>query len=269
MRIYNLTNTISNYNKNLDYTLDKNLAEIIIVGGKKINLNEFPKIKGIFKTGVGVDNLPFSESKKRGIEICLPSNETREIINNETASFALNSILKFVYRNTGEFSTWNKKNRRSLKDYQVLVMGTGNIGSKLVNRLSSLCKVITYDPADNPVEVLYELLPQADIVSLHMPLSNETKNFFDQKLLALLKDQSLLINTARGPIIDEDALYIELYKGRIYAALDVFWEEPYHGRLTQINSENIYLTPHVASSCNDFLEGLAKDFLIFHNKFIK
>ena len=265
MKIYNLTNTISNYNKGLDYTLDMNLAEIIVVGGKRINLRNFPKLKGIFKTGVGIDNLPFEEAEKRRIKIQLPSHETKEIIYNETASFSLYLILKFVYRETGVFSSWQKNNRKSLKDYEVLVMGRGKIGSKLIDRLSNLCNVKTYDPLDNSEEELDYLLRRVDIISLHMPLTPETEHFFDHKKLALLKNGALLINTSRGPIIEEDALYNELNNRRINASIDVFWKEPYNGKLTNIKSKNIYLTPHVASTCREFLDGLAKDFLHFYN----
>ena len=93
MKIYNLTKTISEYNNELNYTLNKNEAEIIIVGGKKFKLGDFPKLKGIFKTGVGLENLPFSEAKKRNIIIELPSEKTKQIIYNETASFALQLIF--------------------------------------------------------------------------------------------------------------------------------------------------------------------------------
>ena len=130
MKIYKSTQTIDNY-LNFDgyiFTQNKAEAEVMIIGGKPIDLDEFPSLKGIFKTGVGVDNLPFEEAKNRGIEIQLPSDKTRDIIYQETASFALYSILKFVYRDTGTFSTWQKSNRKSLQAYEVLVMGTGNRG---------------------------------------------------------------------------------------------------------------------------------------------
>jgi len=177
-------------------------------------------------------------------------------------------ILKFVYRDIGDFSTWHKNNRKSLKYYRVLVMGTGKIGSKLVDRLSPLCKVLTYDPLDNTEEELDQSIQKADIVSLHMPLLPKTKHFFNHGKLSLLKNGALLVNTARGPIIDEEALYNEVKSGRITAAIDVFSKEPYEGKLTEIDSENIYLSPHVASSCNEFLVGLSKDFLEFHNKLV-
>jgi phosphoglycerate dehydrogenase-like enzyme len=268
MKIYKNTNTIDDY-LNLDryiFTQNKSEADLMIVGGKAIELDEFPNLKGIFKTGVGIDNLPFKEAENRGIAIQLPSQETRDIIYHETASFTLYLILKFVYRDTGIFSTWQKNNRKSLQDYKVLVMGTGKIGSKLVDRISPLCKVLTYDPLNNTEEDLAYLLGQADIISLHMPFLEKTKNFFDHEKLSLLKDGALLINTARGSIIDEDALFNVLKDGRINAAIDVFWQEPYDGKLTQINSQNIFLSPHVASTCKGFLEGLANDFLNFYNK---
>lgn len=268
MKIYKSTKTIDNY-LNFDgyiFTQNKAEAEVMIIGGKPIDLDEFPSLKGIFKTGVGVDNLPFEEAKNRGIEIQLPSDKTRDIIYQETASFALYSILKFVYRDTGTFSTWQKSNRKSLQAYEVLVMGTGKIGDKLVDRLSSLCRVTTYDPVNNTKEELDQLLCQADIVSLHMPLLPDTKHFFDQKRLALLKDGALLVNTARGPIVDEDALYQELINERINAAIDVFWQEPYEGKLSKIKTKNIMLTPHIASTCDEFLVGLAADFLDFYTQ---
>ena len=75
-----------------------------------------------------------------------------------------------------------------------------------------------------------------------------------------MQDDAILVNTARGPIVDEQALYEELRKGRIYAAFDVFWEEPYQGILAEFHPDRFYMTPHVASNCMDFLEGLASDF---------
>ena len=79
----------------------------------------------------------------------------------------------------------------------------------------------TYDPVNNTKQELDQLLCQADIVSLHVPLLLDTKHFFDQKRSAILKDWALLVNTARGPIDGEDELYQELING---IAIDVFWQ---------------------------------------------
>ena len=268
IKIFSATQTLKGYNEQLNYTVNKEDADLLIIGGKPIDLNEYPKLKGIFKTGVGLDNLPFEEAKKRNIEVELPSEKTKQIIYNETALYTFHLILNFIYQKKGEFETWDKFRRKSIGEYQILVMGCGNIGSKLVEWLSPIFRVECYDPKQKHRLDLDDLLQTSDIISLHMPLLPSTRNFFDKKKLSLLKSGSLLINTARGQIIDEIALYEELKNKRINASIDVFWEEPYHGILTQIKSDNVHLSPHIASTCSNFFNGLAEDFLKFHTKFI-
>ena len=77
--------------------------------------------------------------------------------------------------------------------------------------------------------------------------------------LSWMKDGAALINTARGPVVEEDALYEEIKKGRIFAAFDVFWQEPYEGILRQFHPDRFVMSPHVASNCSNFLDGLAQD----------
>jgi phosphoglycerate dehydrogenase-like enzyme len=265
-KIFNATKTLVDYNKDLPYTTNKQDAEFMIVGGKKIDLDEFPRLKGIFKTGVGIDNLPFEEAKRRGVKIELPSEQTKEIIYHETASFSVYLMLNFLYQNKGVFEAWEKHNREALQDKKILIMGTGKIGSKVVERLTPFAKVLTYDPTANAEEELILLLQQADVVSLHLPLNQSTQGFFNKEKLAYLKDGALLVNTSRGPIIDEEDLYNELKSKRINAAIDVFWQEPYNGILTTIPSEQLIKTPHIASTCKGFLDGLAADFNIFYKQ---
>jgi len=100
-----------------------------------------------------------------------------------------------------------------------------------------------------------------------MPLNSSTKSFFNKEKLSLLKDNCLLVNTSRGALVDEDALYDELYSKRIKAAFDVFWNEPYSGRLINISEKYFIKSPHIASTCNEFLQGLATDFEQFILKF--
>ena len=265
-KIFNATQTLNAYNRHLPYTNIKEEAEYLVVGGKPIDLDEFPKLKGIFKTGVGKDNLPFDEAKKRGIIIKLPSENTKEIIYQETASFSVYLILNFLYKNQGDFKLWKKNNRRALSKNKVLVMGTGKIGFKVVKQLNKFVEVLTYDPIYNKPEELDDLLTEADVVTLHLPLTSKTENFFDKKRLAKLKDNTLIVNTSRGHIINEKDLYIELFNKRLNAALDVFWQEPYNGILMSIPEENLIVTPHIASTCKEFLEGLSTDFIKFYNE---
>ena len=267
MNIYYETKTLDGLLQlNASTTSEPPDATVILVGGKKLNLSEFPKLQGIFKTGVGTDNLPFDEAKERGIEIALPSPNTCSIVFRETASFASHLILTSLLRDTGTFSTWKKTPRRSLDASELLIIGTGRIGKIVQSQMDQFCKVNTYDSLTNSPHQLEPLIRTADCISIHLPLTPETRNFFDGEKLGWMKDGAAIVNTARGPIIDEQALYRELSTGRLFAALDVFSKEPYQGPLTDLPKEAIILTPHVASTCDEFLRETAKDFMAFVKK---
>ena len=268
MNIFKLTNTIDKYldSAKYNFTNDKSKAHLILVGGQKFDLNDFPKLKGIFKTGVGTDNLSFDEALKRNIEIRLPSESTKDVIYEETASYTCFLILYGMYSHVSEFDTWQKLNRISLSSNNLLVMGLGNIGKRVASKMSSFLNVLTYDPLENSENELVELLSKADCVTLHMPLTPLTQSFFNKNKLSLLKNNCLLVNTSRGPLVDEDALYDELSSNRIKAAFDVFWNEPYKGKLLNLPYERFIRTPHIASTCEEFLEGLAKDLILFCNE---
>jgi phosphoglycerate dehydrogenase-like enzyme len=108
MLIYKATNTLDGYLPSLDYTEEKGQAEIILVGGKKFFLDDFPQLRGIFKTGVGTDNLPFEEAATRGVTITLPSEKTCDTIFEETASFTCHLILNGLYAGGGDWNRWKK-----------------------------------------------------------------------------------------------------------------------------------------------------------------
>jgi phosphoglycerate dehydrogenase-like enzyme len=78
-----------------------------------------------------------------------------------------------------------------------------------------------------------------------------------------MKDGAALVNTARGPVVDEDALFAELNSGRLRAAFDVYWKEPYRGILADLPADRFIRSPHIASTCKEFLQGTANDFLNF------
>ena len=141
----------------------------------------------------------------------------------------------------------------------VLVIGQGNIGKLVAHKLRELVNVLTYDPIFNEESELKDLISQSDVITLHIPLNSNTKGFIDKNKLALMKENASLINTSRGQIVDENALYQEMVKGRVFAAFDVFWNEPYNGILKSFYPERFYMTPHIASNCINFLEGLAMD----------
>lgn len=263
LKIFKATNTLDNYVIPYEFTQNKKEADVVVIGGKPIDVTEFPALKGIFKTGVGTDNLPYEMAAERGIRIQLPSDETKAVIYDETASFTCYLIMKGLYTGTDAFDTWTKHKRNFLHGRRLLVMGTGKIGGRVVNRMRNFMQVDTYDPLQNNLDELTTLIGSADCISLHMPLDYSTKDFFGSERLALMKEGALLVNTSRGPIVNENELFDVLSAGRIRAAFDVFWEEPYRGKLVSLPEDRFIRTPHIASTCEEFLEGLTKDLIIF------
>jgi D-3-phosphoglycerate dehydrogenase len=151
---------------------------------------------------------------------------------------------------------WEKKMGRLFTGKTVGIVGMGSIGKRLTLLLKPFnCRILASDHVpdiefakENKVDYvgLDELLRDSDIVTLHLSLDNDTKGLFDMKLFSQMKDESVFINTSRGMIVDEDALYEVLKNGKIgYACLDVFGNEPYKGRLREL--DNITLTCHVGS----------------------
>lgn len=267
MLIYKATNTLDAYLPQLDYSSDKSEAEILLIGGKKIALNDFPKLKGIFKTGIGTDNLPFEEAQLRGVIISLPSEDTCDIIYDETASFTCYLILHGLYSQVGEWETWTKLDRPAMQYQRLLVVGNGRIGRRVADRMKRFMVVETFDPLQDASETFEQKVRRADCITLHVPLHPETTSLFNAERLSWLRDGALLVNTARGPVVDEDSLYSELLSGRLRAACDVFWEEPYFGKLSELSPDRFIRTPHIASTCREFIRGAANDLMRFIDTF--
>ena len=266
--IFKATNTLDDYiDKNkYDFVKNKKEALCLLIGGKNINLSEYPNLKGIFKTGVGTDNLPFEKAKKFGIEICLPSLETCEYIYEETASFACHLILNSLYKNIGDWETWYKKPRQALFKKKALILGKGKIGKKVYEKMKLFMDVDSYDILTDKPESLKGKLNHADVISIHIPLNSDTKGIINSEFLSNMKDGALLVNTARAPIINETDLFNEIKSKRIKCALDVFWDEPYKKNLTTFDHNHLSFTPHLASTCKEFLISAEKDFYNFLKK---
>jgi len=258
MKIWKNTATLDGYDDGLDFTGAKHEADIALLGSKPIILNEFPNLKGIFRAGIGRDNVPIKEAEALGIVVRFPSQETIDVIYEETADFTCGLIFQMLYSGVGTCTPWVKHERVQLAGKTLLVIGAGNIGGRVAGKMKNFMKVKTYDAAQHPVGVLDNWLAYADCISLHIPKNSENERFIDCEKLSRMKDGAILINTARGAIVDEDALFEEIESGRLHAAFDVFWQEPYEGRLKNFYPDGFYMTPHVASTCTGFLEGCRK-----------
>lgn len=259
MKIWTNTNTLKDFSKNLIFTEDKKEAEIILMGSKSIGINEFPNVRGIFRAGVGRDNVPEVEAESLNIKVCFPSEDTTKIIFEETASFTAHLVLQMLYQDIGNLSEWRKEKRVEISQKTLLILGMGNIGKLVKLKLENILKIETFDVLYNEDDELEGLFSRADCLSIHIPNTAENDSFIDAEKLSWLKDGAKVVNTARGQIFDEVALYQEISRGRIKAAFDVFWVEPYKGILSEFHPSNFLMSPHVASTCQGFLSGCRRD----------
>ena len=158
--------------------------------------------------------------------------------------------------------TWNHRRRRSLADRRVLIVGVGGIGTKICRRLEpfevEITRVGSRARTDDHGRVhgadeLPKLLPHAEVVILITPLTDSTHHLVDAEFLAQLPDNALVVNVARGPVIDTDALVEELRSGRLHAALDVVDPEPLPENHPLWGTPNTLLTPHVGGDTTAFV----------------
>lgn len=267
MKIWKNTRTLDELVPFLSHPCSPSEAEIAVIGSKAIDLDEFPNLRGVFKCGVGRDNVPEALLSERQIEVCFPSDATQNTIYDETSSFAVHLILRMLYSDLGSIDSWIKKQRQSLESKTVLVIGLGNIGGRVKEKLTPMVNVSEYDILSSVEEDLKGLVEGADVISLHVPLTDSTRHLMDSEKLGWMKDGAAVVNTARGPVVEESAFLSEVRTGRLRGAFDVFWEEPYKGPLREFHPSSFLMSPHVASNCNAFLEGLADDFSEFVKKF--
>jgi glyoxylate reductase len=141
------------------------------------------------------------------------------------------------------------------------IVGLGRIGHAVAQRARGFEMRVLYTrsaPDDEPdYRPLDELLPESDVVSLHVPLTDETRGFIDARRLALMIDGACLVNTSRGQVVDEPALVAELVAGRLRAGLDVFAEEPNVPR-ELFELDNVVMTPHLGTATQATREAMTR-----------
>ena len=152
---------------------------------------------------------------------------------------------------------WVNKNYDSINDRKIGIVGFGSIGSTIARMLSGFSVEIvafTQSGRDNTIAItdLDKHLPSLDVVILILPLTKESKHLFDARRLALMKDGALLVNVARGPIVDTDALVKELNSGRIIAGLDVTDPEPLPKGHPLWSAKGVLISPHVGGNSSAF-----------------
>lgn len=262
--LYLNTNTFDSFVKahNLTVTTDPAQADFLILGAKKVDYKQFAKIKAVYRFGVGAENVDQDYLKQKGVKVFFPSRKAQHVLFESTANFTVFGILTLMLPNAfGDANAWKKVQRPYLGNKTALVIGTGNIGARVAKKLAAFVNVTTFDVLTNKASELDDLISGADIITCHMPLTPQTKNFFDTKRLGLVKDGALLVNTARGDLFDEQALYEKLTHSTCHAFFDVFWQEPYHGRLKELGPKKFFMTPHSASNTAEFVQEGFNDIL--------
>ncbi len=220
------------------------------------NIEKFKALKYIQLTSAGFDRVPMDYVNTHGIEI----HNARGVYSIPMAEFALSGVLQ-LYKQSRFFyekqlsKTW-EKHRGVLELYAktVCVVGCGSVGTECAKRFSAFgCKVIGVDlyPREDinyekifPLSQIEECLSKSDIVVLTLPLSKETYHLIDENRFTVMKKGSVLVNIARGSIVEEKALLKALEQKLLGAVLDVFEEEPLSQLSPLWEKENVILTPH-------------------------
>ncbi|HEY5893835.1 MAG TPA: phosphoglycerate dehydrogenase [Chthoniobacterales bacterium] len=228
-------------------------------------------LRAIGRAGVGVDNVDVEAATKRGVIVMnTPGGNT---ISTAEHTF---SLLLAMARNIAEAHAsmragkWDRKKFEGIEilGKTIAILGMGRIGTELARRSMAFgMRVVAYDPylsasraRSLQVELmddLDEILPRADFLTVHMPMTPETKNMIDARRLALCKPGIRIVNCARGGLINEEALCEALKSGHVAgAALDVYEVEPFPVDAPLRSAPNIVLTPHLAASTTEAQENV-------------
>jgi glyoxylate reductase len=231
-------------------------VEAIVAANERIDetvLARFPHLRLIANYGVGYDQIDIVACARRGVAV----TNTPGVLTAATADLAFALILAAMRRigegervvRRGEWTwTWSRGFLGDEATGATLgIVGLGRIGNAVAQRARGFeMRVVSATSRSTPDE-LDAVIREANVVTLHMPLTPATHGLIDARRLALLRDGATLVNTARGEIVDQDALVRELVSGRIRAGLDVFIGEP-DVPTELIGLENVVLTPHLGSA---------------------
>jgi phosphoglycerate dehydrogenase-like enzyme len=214
-------------------------------------------LKVIARVGVGTDSIDLAAASERNVLVTITPGLNADTVAEHTLALILALIRKVVDQDTlvksGRWERVGEFTPGELAGRTVGILGAGTIGRKVMSRLAAFgVKILFFDPIVRQVgqatriESLSDLLRVSDILSLHLPLTAETRAIIGQKEIEEMKSTALVVNTSRGPLIDQAALFSALRKGSLAgAALDVFAEEPPSAAAVR-DIPNLICSPHLA-----------------------
>ncbi len=221
------------------------------------------RAKVIVRYGIGVDNVDLDAAKGRGIPVCNVPDYCIDEVADQTLAFLLATtrqiVTNCVRNREGKWGLPVPLDQmRALRDLTVGIVGFGRIGREVVSRLRAFkCNVLVHDPVVAAGEIehaggkpvmLRELLSQTDVISLHCPSTANTRGMINRDSMAIMRRGVILINVARGDLVDSTALTEALQSGHIAAAaLDVFAPEPIPAEHPILKMDNVIVASHIAS----------------------
>jgi glyoxylate reductase len=233
-------------------------VEVLVVANEPVDLDLFPSLRLIASFGVGYEEIDVDACRARGVAV----TNTPGVLDAATADLAFGLIVALrrrivegddLVRDGGWVTPWSSGPflGRDVSGATLGIVGLGRIGSAVARRAQAFDMHVLHHrrtPSGDPgYRDLEELLRESDVVSLHTPLTGETTGLISRERLALMRDGATLVNTARGAVVDEDALVDELVSGRLSAGLDVFVHEPRVPDALR-GLPNVVLTPHIGSA---------------------
>ncbi len=245
-------------------------VEGLVVANEPVPLDLFPNLRIVANFSVGYDRIDVTACLERRVIV----TNTPGVLDNATADLAFALILAVrrrlvegdrLVRFGGWTGSWSEGGilAEEVAGSTLGIVGLGRIGSAVARRAQGFDLRVLYaqrrkvDTDLAEYRELHDLLAEADIVTLHVPLSRETEGLIDARRLALLRDGASLVNTARGEVVDQEALVAELVVGRIRAGLDVFTGEP-HVPPELFDLPNVVLTPHLGSATRQAREAMTR-----------
>ena len=225
-------------------------------------LSACPGLRAIGRLGVGLDNIDMDACRTRGVPV-FPATGANVVSVAEYVITGALLMLRGAYHASDEVlaGRWSRQRYtgREIADKTIGIVGFGAIGRAVADRAGALGMIVlacdAYVPNDDPAwqrhgaerRELDRLLAGSDVVTLHVPLTRETRHLVDARAIAAMKPGAVLINSARGGVVDEHALAAALREGRLGGAmLDVFETEPLPADSHLANVPRLHLTPHIA-----------------------
>lgn len=248
-------------------------ADVLVVGVQRVTHNILKyanRLKVIGRHGVGIDNIDLRAAGLKGIPVVYAPGANAHSVADLTIGLILTLVRKIPFHNRAtKDGEWKRIVGNEIFGKTLGIFGLGQIGLKVAERARGFnMRIIAYDIAKNEslakqFGIIYkskeDILRESDFITLHLPYSEETISFVSESELKVMKKNSILINTSRGGIVDEKALYHGLKEAWIAgAALDVFEKEP-PGKSPLFELDNFVATPHIGGIT---FEGIAKTGMI-------